>query len=145
MGNCPSSKVSRFVFLFPCFFGNNQICLVFLFVCWTDFINFTFKFRSSVSRGIGGGSVQMQARADAASFCKGFIYAAACTKNGLIKENISKYEVSGWRVCLPPVEVLKLPYLLEEKEEEEIYFDFVLKEENKHGLEDDIELLLVVE
>ena len=83
----------------------------------------------------------MEARADAASFSKGMIYAAAYNDDELIEERISEHEVGGCGVCLAPKEILKLGHSIDWKRD--IWFDFVVKKENKQGLEDDIEMLLV--
>lgn len=120
-------------------------CLLFLWLCnkfglglycfglYTDSVEFEFRLR----KGMEGYKVEMTARADAASFEKGFVYVAAYSKRGIVGEQTTKYEVGGWQYSLPAVVVLRL-----DGAAEDLRFDFVVKCENKDGINGDEELLL---
>ena len=77
--------------------------LCFCIVCgvvYIDKIEFKFTLRPLQDGQIGGCAVSMKAKADDPSFCKGMVYAAAYTKESMIKENISTYYASGFKVSL---------------------------------------------
>ena len=107
-----------------------------------DEIQFQFYLRPSEEGQIGDSDIAMEVRAGYPSYCEGLIYAVACTKNEILIEKVSKYRVSGIEVSLPGLNILEIPYDWNGGMKD-VWFDFVIKEDNKKGVEDDCEFLLV--
>ena len=133
-----------FVFLFFKFvqLRSNVVCVCIGFgVVYSDLIEFKFHLRPLREEGIGG-DITMQVRAGAPSFCEGLVYAVAYTKTEIITDEVSKYHVSGFDQSLPGLKISEIPYDWTGGIKD-IWWDFVIKEENKKGVEDDCEYLLV--